>query len=115
MARCILRAVLVILFGIHCSYTYDCGSAMRTIKKARDIHSSFIHEYVRYVKCQRGHANAHWQGYIAECLGNTSCVGIVTTTPPVLCALFIDAQINNLQMEDLWLVIEEFERIEGTF
>ena len=115
MANHVLGFILFMLFCINRNLTFDCVSPLKTIKNALDIQSHFLHEYVKYVNCQRNHEHAHWQGYVAECFRNTSCIGIVTTSPPATCTLFGDAQNVTLQIEDLWLILDEFERLEGTF
>ena len=104
-----LRVMCLISVGLSNCYTFECDGPMRKIKKATDIQSTFLHDYLRYFYCQSDHGETTWQFYTSECLKNESCVGVRTRSPKVICTLSDSISDENVPIQDLWLEITAFE------
>ena len=115
MISLIWKVICLILFGIHLSYTFECDGSSKAMHKATDIQSNELHDYLGYINCSNDnrYGNANWQAYVAECFKNSSCVGIRSNTPRGICTLSNNLQTDPVEIEGLWLIIEELERFVG--
>ena len=115
MNRNFLRIIACLTaFSILYNFTFACDGPMRTMQKGTNFESTFLQEYLRYFDCQSDHGNEDWQFYSVECMKNDSCVGIRSDTPSAaICIVTSHPQDENLSIEDMWIMVNEFERFEG--
>ena len=94
--------ISIIIIHSYC-YSFECDDSVRTIQKASDVESNLnVSEYLPYLNCESNYGNAGWELYTAQCLANSSCVGIRTTIPPELCTLANETRNHgNMTIEDL--------------
>ena len=110
-----LHSTRLILTGVLISKTFGCIAPIRTLTKATDITSPFLYEYMRFLNCHRIHENNRFQLYSANCIRNTSCVGIHANAPlATTCSLTNTSRDEIMSVHNLWLINDAFERFQGT-
>ena len=87
----------------------------REMAKATDIKLPALHEYMTYVDCQSDQRDATLAVSSAECLQNTTCVGIRMDQPGAFCTLLNSPRDNGITPIDnnLWLIINEIPGFAG--
>ena len=109
----VLKVVCLIVLVIDYAHAFNCGGASKTLKKAADIDSTLLYEYLSHVNCQTSTDCGTWQSYTARCLENATCLGIRSSQPLAMCSFSNISRNGPFQTEGLWLIISELERFEG--
>ena len=106
MQKYIYFACLIFIF-VHFGYTIECHGHWREMAKATDIKLPALYQYLTFVDCQSDQRDATLAVYSAECLQNTTCVGIRLDQPGAFCTLLNSPRDDGITPLDdnLWLII----------
>ena len=102
----------IILLHIFHTHSQQCIGSPRTMLGASSIQSNILYEYLGLLDCHVVEVFDEWQACAAECMKNSTCVGIQPNSPCAICFLSNITHTGPLIIDDYFLIIEDLKEFE---